>query len=172
MIRRGAGLLSDSAGVTALEFALVAPALVFLLVAGIEVGLSMMLDATLDLAVGQAARFGKTTERSASCAEADGDSACRMQEIRRILHARLDPWASKPSDIRISVRSYPTWSDARGASGTMPDPGSGTAGQDPGGRSSIVLYSVMVERPSFSGIFSLIDMDVLTFQRSTIIRNE
>ncbi len=53
-------LFSDYRGVTAIEFALVAPVLFTIFFAIIELGLSMLVDAVLDNAVAEAARQIKT----------------------------------------------------------------------------------------------------------------
>jgi len=103
----------DERGGTAIEYALIAPILIFLLFATIEVGLVGMMSAGLDNGVTQAARMIRTGQDDGPvdtagfeglvCTSLGGDTAdCRNR-------------------LQVSVRRYATFSQALAAAQSPPD---------------------------------------------------
>lgn len=103
----------DEGGGAAIEYALLAPILIFLLFATIEVGLVGMMSAGLDNGVTQAARMIRTGQDDGPvdnagfeglvCESLGGDTAdCRRR-------------------LQVSVRRYDTFSQALAAADSLPD---------------------------------------------------
>lgn len=145
-------------GVTALEFALVAPAALLVLFFALEIGITMMADATLTRVTGQIARSMQVYKGPA------GGSSCESR-IRLQLASGMRPWVRDDSLLNVSSTVYP--------SGRTPDDSSDSAILcDTGGQGALILYTVGFERPSFTGILGTLGIRVLKFKRSFLIQNE
>lgn len=171
-------LLRDRRGVVAIEFAIVLPVLILLTMGTLEMGLMMMVDASLEIGIRAASRAGIIT---ASATETQ-----RKEKIRNTIATIMDPWITSEDTIELKTSVYdniadigkPTWIDGNGngvcdegegtcdaQGGVQQIPGAGAAG-------SLVLYEVTVQRPGFTGILKLMGISTLTFARQTVVLNE
>lgn len=147
-------LKKDEQGVTAIEYALIAPIFLMMLIAIFEIAAIMFVKASLELAVSQVARFGRTgdTEQGESRNKTAQDLAVKYS------FGLIDPL-----QLRISIVSYNTFTDLENAT-TVPDTNQydwGT-GQEP------VLYT-MSYTWSLASTFGLASIDV---SASSVIMNE
>ncbi|WP_250515395.1 TadE/TadG family type IV pilus assembly protein [Caballeronia sp. INDeC2] len=147
-------LARDERGVSAIEFAFVAPVVFILILGTVEVALDMIVDASVQFAAQQASRAGLTTV-------APSDST-RDAEARRIINNVLGGWKNIGGTVDITTRAYSTYNDiaANNYQDTM------------GGFGDVVLYDIVVTMPTFSGIPKLFGVDTMTFQRSYLVQNE
>ncbi|SAK97107.1 TadE family protein [Caballeronia calidae] len=147
-------LARDERGVSAIEFALVAP-LVFILILGtVEVALDMIVDASVQFAAQQASRAGLTTVVPSS--------GTRDAEARRIVYTILGGWRNIGGTVDIGTRAYSTYNDIA----------AGNYQETMGGFGDVVLYNISVTMPTFSGIPKLFGIETMTFQRSYLVQNE
>jgi len=107
-------------GVTTVEFAAVMPPLVALLTAGVELGVALFLNAAIEFAVLDAARFGSTGS------EAQGDRAAVIAETVMRNTFGLIP----PDKVAIALRSYARIEDFQRAEDFTDANGNGV--HDPG----------------------------------------
>ncbi|RTZ45353.1 pilus assembly protein [Candidimonas sp. SYP-B2681] len=146
-------------GVTALEFALVAPAAILVLFFAIEMGIMMMADATLGRAANDIARQGQMNRL---------DSADCTRSIKSLLSAGMSSWVFDEQDLFVDVRVY--------------EPGKYTKlpVDDPdyqpqcstGGRNALMVYRLGFSSTGFSGILNWLNIDIMRFERSIILQNE
>jgi len=184
-------------GSTGLEFAFMIPILLLLTAGAMEVGVILMTDASLEIAVHDAARYGMATSSIA-----DGN---RDQIIRDTVRKYMNRWIKTDDQITITTKSYKSFSNVGQPepvnSVLHPDgtcdascvPCSGTSvtascdyvdvnanghwdadmgSSGAGGTGDIVVYSVTLTRPSFTGVIHLAGLQKLTFSRSLVIQNE
>ncbi|WP_232470994.1 TadE/TadG family type IV pilus assembly protein [Caballeronia hypogeia] len=144
----------DERGVTAIEFALVAPLLLLMILGTVEMALDMIVDASVQYAAQQASRAGLTT--------AVPSSGTRDAQARQIVNNILDPWTKFGGVINIATLSYATYNDIA----------AGNSQKTMGGLGDVVAYNVSVTIPPFSGIPKLIGITSMTFQRNYIVQNE
>lgn len=135
MRRPASSLLRCLRGATAIEFGLVAPMVVLLLIGMVEAGIQFGTGLLLDSAARDASRFGVTG--AAAPAGMQDPPADRTAAIRRIV---LDRGAGLLRDDRLSMTIT-----AFGSFAQMDDPAAGTAG--PGGRGEVVLYQLRYTQP-------------------------
>ncbi|GAB2902460.1 hypothetical protein GCM10027202_33750 [Microvirgula curvata] len=180
MIRRWRG---DS-GASALEFALVSPFLLLLIIGTLDIAIAMLTDGFLERSVRAATRLGITTSVPTG--------KTREEAIRDIIWAGVGDWVGNPSRLHIETRVYssfanvgqpePCGDDSYQKTGTCTgsftdingnnkwDPDMGLTGA--GGRGDIVSYRVWFDRPSFTGILNLLNMGLYHFERRIVIQNE
>lgn len=144
-------------GVTALEFALVAPTAILVLLFALETGIWMMADATLTRVTGAIARDMQLYRGPA------GGQNCNNR-IRTQLVDGMRFWVRDTSLFKVSSTVYP-------ASTTSGDPDAAIL-CDTGGRGALIVYTVGFERPSFTGVLGLLGFRFLTFERGFLIQNE
>jgi Flp pilus assembly protein TadG len=151
--RLAACLRSDIGG-SAIEFALWAPLMFFIILGTFELALDMVVDASVQLAAQTASRAGLTTAAPATATRAD--------EAQQIVMSRLGMWTRIGASVTISAQSYSTYSDV------------GTASYQDGlgGLGDVVLYKVSLTMPGFSGIPQLLGIKSMTFQRNYLVQNE
>jgi Flp pilus assembly protein TadG len=149
-----ARFLRDSRGVSAIEFALVAPVVFILVLGTVEVALDMVVDASVQFAAQKASRAGLTTTNPASGTRADAAQA--------IVMGVLGGWTNIGGTVAIQTLNY----------GTYGNVGSSSYQSNPGGLGDIVSYQISVTIPGFSGIPQLVGLKTLTFQRNYIVQNE
>lgn len=160
MITKLRTLARDRAGVTALEFALVAPLVFAVLFVAIEVAVIMLADAHLDIAANQVARQG----RLGFPAGFD----CR-QAISDVMNRTLSGWIAEDSLI-INAKLY-----TPGQSYSFADP---TNDQNykpecnTGQRGDMVVYRLGFTRPGLTGFVSWLSRERLRFERVVLIQNE
>lgn len=174
-MRRAFPLLRDRGGVSALEFALIFMPVLLLTAGALELGLMMMMDATLEIAI-------RTASRTASIT-AIGTEAERKAKVESVVSALLGNWIPASGEISIETYVYPTladinsptWIDSNSngicdsgegtCTGVKLTPGVGISG-------SLVLYSVTATRAGMTGILKLMGHDSISVSRQTVVLNE
>ncbi|MBL0942437.1 MAG: pilus assembly protein [Alphaproteobacteria bacterium] len=99
--------LTSQDGTALIEFAILAPIFIFLLIGLIELGLMLVIQNALDAGAAQAARYGMTGRVN----NTQDRSTSINGEIFKIL-ATYSWGLIDPSKVQISVRAYNTISDA------------------------------------------------------------
>lgn len=174
----------DRRGIAATELALVLPMLLLLSAGTLEAGLMLMTDATLELGLRQAMRFGMTNQ---------GDGT-REERIRDMLSEVMKTWKGEGGTLDLSFKAYSSldnigkpepYTDANN-NGTCDD-GEQSKAQDingngkwdadmanttAGGSGDIVIYVATLKRPGFTGVLRLAGIGDLTFSRQMAITNE
>lgn len=167
----------NRSGSVAVEYALAFPLIVMLTLGTIELGLMMLLDASLEIGIAEASRSGSLTGL--------GTEAARKQRVEDIVKSWVGRWV--PGTTTITVESFvypnledanrPTWVDRN--SNDSCDPGEGTCPPTgvrliPGvGLSgSLVLYQVKLSRKGFTGVFGMAGINSLDFSRQALVVNE
>lgn len=172
----------DRRGSIAVEFAIILPMLLLLSAGVLEAGLMLMTDASLEIAIRSASRYGITN--------AGGKS--RDDLIRGRIGAIMNRWVGADGTLTITLRAYNSFDDA-GKPEPFTDKNGNNAydqgekwddvnGNDQwdadqaaangGASGAIVLYTVTLERPGFSGVFGLIGVNKLSFIRQVAVENE
>lgn len=149
---------SDQKGVSALEYALVAPLLFAVNFVSIEVTVMLFADSALETASRQVTRIGKLGVPE----NMDCESAVR-QELER----HLSRWVSSPADLRIDVKIYEP-----GMPFDDVDDESYVPVCDAGGRGDMVVYRMGFDRPGLTGFITWLGIDMIRFERIVIIQNE
>lgn len=173
-----------SKGTSALEFALLAPVVLLLTLGTLDLGFIAMVDASLEMAVREASRYGIVST--------DDEDETRDTKIRETVENWMSRWETDESVLDISSLTYTSfdnvgepepYSDANG-NGTYDSGedytdvnGNGTWDDDMGtasfgGSEDIVLYEVDFTRKPLTGITSMIGLDSLHFSRRIIVQNE
>jgi Flp pilus assembly protein TadG len=155
--------ISADRGATAVEFAFVAPLVITLLIATIEIGVLEIMSSNLDAAVMVAARKIRTGEadRPATGA-AFADLICSYM---------VDPSTTCHSRLSISVQKAGDFATAASLAGATP------AGQySPGGPGDVVLveatYNWPLILPMYAGDFRLAGPDHALLDARATFRNE
>ncbi|WP_345814960.1 TadE/TadG family type IV pilus assembly protein [Paraburkholderia sp. PREW-6R] len=178
-------LRTDDRAVTAVEFALVSPVVVFLLLGLVETGLDLWVDATVETAVQRASRLGITTlppTGEANMQDAVNDSIKNTMSV----------WLPRALTFNITSKVYPSYD---GSAGAEPYTDVGHVGHyvqgDPfvdvnkngvwdadlgvngtGNYDDVVSYTVTITMSSFTGIPELFGIPQLVFSRTFIVQNE
>lgn len=156
--RRFRQLRRNQRGVTALEFAIVAP-LFFLVVAlGIEVIFSLLADATLESAAARITRMGKI----GMFVGQDCQTAVETE-----LKSTLRIWVNK-QDVHVNAKIYKP-----GEAVTFDDKdGKYDPVCDTGDRGDMVVFRLGFSRPALTGALSLVGVHLLSYERIAVIQNE
>jgi Flp pilus assembly protein TadG len=184
--RRSIGLLRDARGATAIEFAIVAPVMMLMLVGGFDLGHTLYMSSVLEGVVQKAARDGGL----------EGSTVAEKQEAidTKVKSAVHD--LSFDAAIDISRRYYKTFSKAAEATAetytdnnhngvcdnnepfidtnnnnTLDDDG-GDAGQ--GGAKDLVLYTVKVSYPRIMPLSTMVPgvPPVVNLTATTLLGNQ
>lgn len=180
-------LLEDCRGsALAVELAILFPVVMILAFGTFEVAVMLMVDATLEMAVRTASRYatasGNTTNTNPS----------RDTTIANIIHAGMDRWAEDPSNITISMITYPSfdnigkpepfvdannngqWDQGEQYTDVNKngrwDPDMAASGS--GGSGDVVLYTVSMTRHGFTNIQRLVGIKTITWSRYMAVQNE
>lgn len=147
-------------GVTALEFALVAPLAILVLFFSLEMGIAMWADASLEAAASRVARIGQLGVPAGLTCD---------QAVRQVFEDRMGSWVYDAAQLRIDVKLY-----SPGGNNGLPnvDDPSYVPVCDAGTRGDIVIYRLGFDRPGFSGILNWLGIRLLRFERTVIIQNE
>ncbi|NYT61730.1 pilus assembly protein [Alcaligenaceae bacterium] len=147
-------------GVTALEFALVAPLAILVLFFSIEMGIMTWADATLEVA---ASRISRTGQLGVFAKE-----DCTVA-VRRLFEESMAGWVGNKKSLRVDVLVY-----TPGAANQLPDVDDEKYEPEcnAGDRGDMVMYRLGFDRPGFSGILSWLGIRLLRFERTVIIQNE
>ncbi|GAB7537094.1 hypothetical protein BGC_33120 [Burkholderia sp. 3C] len=139
-------------GVSTLEFALFAPAMFILMLGIIELGLNLMVDASVQYAAQQASRAGITTVAPAS--------GTREQAATQLVTTILKPWTNIGGKLTITIVDYGTFGNATPASGA-------------GGLGDVVSYHISLSMPKgFTGLLGFFHMAPIVYSRYYLVQNE
>lgn len=155
LINKLKSLYPNSKGVTALEFAIVAPIVFIVIFLSIEVSFMLLADATLERAASQITRDGKIGKfEGADC----------FQKVYDRLDNELSFWADR-QNLQVDTTVY--------------KPGQNIEFDEDaeircnaGERGDMVVYRLKFEKPGLTGLISMIGIDVFKFERIVIIQNE
>jgi Flp pilus assembly protein TadG len=147
-------VLRDDTGSSLIEFAILAPLSFIIVLAIIEFGLDMMVDATVQIAAQAASRAGLTT--------AAPSSGTRDQQARSIINNMLSGWTNIGATVTINTLSYGTYSNV----------GTSNYQSNMGNFGDVVSYNINVTMPPITGIPRIFGVNQLVFQRNYIVQNE
>lgn len=147
-------LLRDSRGVSAIEFAIVAPIVLILILGTVEIAFGMFIDTSVQMAAQAASRIGLTTTNPST--------GSRAQQIQDTVMAYLGRWQNIGASVTIATLDY----------GTYANISSGTYSSGAGGLGDVVSYNITVSMPGLLGIPQIFGFKTLTFQRNFIVQNE
>jgi len=151
-------LRRNQRGVTALEFAIVAPLFFLFLFLGIEVIFSLLADATLESAAARITRMGKIgTFMDQNCQSAVKDE---LQQTLRI-------WVNR-QDVHVNAKIFKpgeavSFEDEDGKY----DPACNT-----GDRGDMVVFRLGFNRPVLTGALGVVGIHLLRYERIVVIQNE
>lgn len=179
---------ADRDGNITLEFALILPILLLLSVGVMEAGLMLITDASMELAIRAASRFGITGSPGTTGTNASD----RNTLITNKIEAVVGRWKGSDGTLTVETRAYTTFGDIGhpepyvdansneqfDSSETFTDvngngrydDGKGTPGAGLPGE--MVIYTVTLTRPGFTGVLNLIGISNLTFVRKMAVENE
>nr|WP_284503373.1 MULTISPECIES: TadE/TadG family type IV pilus assembly protein [unclassified Caballeronia] len=146
--------MRDDGGSSLIEFAILAPLSFILILATIEFGLDMMVDATVQIAAQQASRAGLTTSAPAS--------GTRDQQAQNLINNMLGGWTNIGATITINTLTYGTYSNV----------GTSNYQSSMGNFGDVVSYNITLTMPPITGIPRIFGVNQLTFQRNYIVQNE
>ncbi|MEE3651085.1 MULTISPECIES: TadE/TadG family type IV pilus assembly protein [unclassified Brenneria] len=145
-------------GVSALEFALVAPLLFAVVFIAVEVAFIMLADAHLDIAANRVARMGRIG--------IEGD--CR-QAVRGVMKNTLSTWVSSEKAIYVDARIYTPGEDNQFSD--LNDENYQPV-CDAGKRGDMVIYRLGFDRPGLTGFLFWLGYNRMRFERVILIQNE
>lgn len=184
-------------GVVALEFALTLPLLLLLTAGTMEVGLILMADASLEFAAHDSARYGMVSSNLAASTRDETIQNIIYDRLLPWAPGKADIVITNKSYKSFSNIGQPEpvdstkHPDGTCSSGCVPCSGSsltetcdyidvngngqwdadmGASGA--GGTGDVVLYTISMSRPGFTGVLNLAGISTLTFSRSLVIQNE
>ena len=158
-MRRGFAQLghwaTDVRGVSALEFALVAPIVLLTLFFTIEIGILMMTDATLTRVSGEISRSLQVHK---------GEHGVNCQNyIEERMKQGMHPLVEEGFFVRRESR-YGAGEQFPRADATVQ-----CSGASPG---ELLVYTVGFERTGFTGILSTLGISIMQLERRLLIQNE
>lgn len=156
-------LRDDQRGATALEYALVVPLLITLVVISIEASLILFGDASLESASNKVTRVGRIGIKDAS----GNLTRPTCEQLKDLLIANLPGWVHS-TDLSFNVTVYHA-GDTPPSSGSQC--GGGGATGEPG---DMALYTFRTERPGFTGFLTLLTggSNIWRSERSLLVQNE
>ena len=182
MTARSFGLARDCRASVAVEFAMVLPLLVLLVVGSMELGVALMADASLEMGIRAASRFGITVNPT---------GVTRKDAIRATVLKYVHPWLRQDSDLVVTEKVYASYAKVGQDEPYTDTNGNGQWDQgepfqdlnnnghwdggasSDGGSGAIVVYEARFSRTGgFTGIFTWIGIPALTFDRRTLVQNE
>lgn len=148
-------LVRDDHGVTAIEFAIAAPFILFMVLGTLELGFDMIMDARVEYAAQSASRYGLTTIAPAT--------GTREDAAKSIVMTILGPWTRLPNTtVSVVENAYASYADV----------GTNNHAVGLGGLGDVVSYTISLTTPGVSGIPQLLGISMMTFQRNYIVQNE
>lgn len=152
-------LWRDHRGVTALEFAIVAPLFFMVLLMSVEVTFALLADVTLDSAASRITRMGKI---GVFAQEADCQSAVKAE-----FEKTLGIWADR-ENVYVNAKLYKpgetiTFDDKNG----QYDPACNT-----GDRGDMVVFRLGFDKPGVTGVLALMGLNLFHYERLVVIQNE
>ncbi|MBV9750849.1 MAG: pilus assembly protein [Acetobacteraceae bacterium] len=154
----------DRRGTTALEFALVGPVFIVMLLMVFEFGIQLAVDLALSYGAGAAARYaitGAVTGTSGS----KGSNSTNDTTIRNLIVSSTGGLLN-PNRVMVSATSYSNPLSYAAGSGK-------TSGSN-GYAGSIVVYSISYTQPFLTGLPALVASGTksITHQATVIVENE
>lgn len=150
---RLSALWRDERGGSAIEFALCFIPVVLLILAAIEFGLDMVVDATVQIAAQAASRAGMVT----MTAPTSGTTTVQTQ-AQQIVMQYLGVWQNAGATVTVTRTNYSAYG--------------GTAFTGSNYCGNVESYVIQVSNlPTFTGIGAFFGMTQLNFQRSFIVQN-
>ena len=184
-------------GSVALEFAMTFPLLLLLTAGTMEVGLILMTDASLEFAAHDAARYGMASPQLAADTRDETIQNIVYDYLLRWAPAKADIVITDKSYTSFSNIGQPepvdstlhpdgtctsgcvacTGSTLNGTCDYIDVNGNGHWDADmgasgAGGTGDIVVYTISLTRPGFTGVLTLAGISTLNFSRSLVIQNE
>lgn len=176
--------IASDRGVTALEFALLTPFILIMLLGTVDFSMETILDSALEHGAQAASRIGMTVSTTS------GQS--RDQAIADAAWYWVQPWLQDRSQLTIESRTYPAYSDigqpepcgddSYKTTGTCTGPYTDVNGNNQwdrdmgssgsGGYGAIVRYRFRVARPTYTGILKLVGIDSFSLERIVVLQNE
>lgn len=145
-------------GVTALEFALVAPMVFLVLFFVIEIGIMLMADATLGRVANHIARQGQLNKLS---------SANCTASVRTLLEEGMRGWGK---DFIVDVKVYSPSESASLDASVFNENYTPTCTL--GTENSLMVYRIGFQSSGFTGIVKWLSVDDFKFERTIILQNE
>ncbi len=153
-------LPGDIAGASALEFALVGPLLISLLIGIAEFGRVVTTEILLQGAARDASRYGATG--SVIPGQPPLSEAARETQIKNII-ARETAGLVDMTKLGIAMTAYGDFSDIGNSPGQ----------KGAGGSDDVVLYTLTYDQPLITSLFAgLVKMGAIHHQASVVVRNE
>jgi Flp pilus assembly pilin Flp len=181
MPRHSHQLQKDQSGAALVEFALIAPVLVFALLGLFEIGYNMYMQAQLQGAVQKSARSSTVQNASSSQTAIDAGVARAVRAIapRATVNFEREAYATfsdvaQPEDFIDAnedglCNNNEQFEDANGNG--MWDQDRGKTGF--GGARDVVLYTVQISYPRAFGVSTLAGFsDTVSFEAVTVLRNQ
>lgn len=141
-------LFANNRGTATIEFAIVGPLMLILVLATVELAIYMVADASVQIAAQAASRTGLTTTAPSSGTRATQASATIMNI--------LGGWQNIGGTVTIATLDYGTYGNAA----------SGTSQSGMGALGDVVSYNITLTLPGIFGV------QTLTFQRNFLVQNE
>ena len=145
-------------GVTALEFAIVGPTAIFILVFAIEMAVLLMADATLGRVAADISRRAQLEQLNRGSCESD---------ITALLKSGMQGWVFK--DDAFIVKEGPVYKPREG--GVQAPPSGAPVRCTVAGPGGAVVYTVGITSPGFSGVLKIFKINVMRFERNILIQN-
>jgi Flp pilus assembly protein TadG len=150
-------------GSSAIEFAFVAPCVIAILIATVEIGLLEIMSSNLDAAVMQTARKIRTGTADRPTTSTDF--------VNQVCAVMVDPLATCRSRLAVSVQTAPDFATARTLAAAAP------SGQfNSGGPGDVVIveatYTWPLILPMYAGNFKLAGPDHAELDARATFRNE
>ncbi|TCF97427.1 hypothetical protein BZM26_31465 [Paraburkholderia strydomiana] len=148
-------LLRDSGGVSAIEFAIAAPLMFIMIFASIELGMGMIMDASVLMAANEASRYGLTTTAPTT--------GTRDAKARQIAMNFIGGWGNVPgTTISIAQTNY----------GTFTNVGTSSSMSGMGGFGDVVSYNISITTNGITGILPSLGLAPITYSSNFIVQNE
>ena len=144
-------------GVTALEFALVGPLAIFIIVFAIEITVLLMADATLGRVAADISRRAQIEQLNSGNCQGD---------IRSLMVSGMKGWVFKPETIVVDqVEVFNPREPGSQGQASVPVRCSAA---EPGGS---VVFKVGFSSPGFSGVMAIFGIKLLRFERQILVQN-
>ncbi len=154
----------DRRGATALEFALVGPVFIVMLLMAFEFAIQLAVDLALSYGAGAAARYAITGAVTGTSGT-KGSNSTNDTTIRNLIVSSTGNLLD-PSRVVVSATSYSNPSSYAAGSGM-------TSGSN-GYSGSVVVYSITYAQPFLTGLPALVHSGTtsITHQATVIVQNE
>lgn len=146
----------DDTGVSAIEFAIVAPVVLLMVLGTMEIALDMTMDATVQMAAQAASRAGLVNVTPTG--------STREAQAKSVAMGVIGMWANLPNTtVSISETTYANYAGV--SSGTSTANSAGSWG-------SVVTYNISLTTQGATGVLKLFGVSSMTFSRSYLVQNE